>query len=145
MSGKPFESILIPYRDEIFALRRNKPPVSYARIAEILCEKYGLTIQRAGISKFVKVRAKKYKSCKYAWTNEPATAKNITTVDKPPLQKTTALQTPKPSVPNKSTTPVELRPEEVFEMPFSETYSIDLLPPEEAAAWLKQIKERNKQ
>ena len=30
-------------------------------------------------------------------------------------------------------------------MPFSETYSIDLLPPEEAAAWLKQIKERNKQ
>jgi len=82
--------------------------------------------------------------CSFLFTFSNALT-NIPTVDKPTLQKTTALQTPKPSVPNKSTTPVELRPEEVFEMPFSETYSLDLLPPEEAAAWLKQIKERNKQ
>ena len=75
MSGKPFQSSLIPYRDEIFALRRNKPPVSYARIAEILHEKYGVTVQRAGINKFVRVRAKRYKPCKYAWNVEPESAK----------------------------------------------------------------------
>ena len=98
MTGKPFQSSLIPYRDEIFALRRNKPPVSYARIAEILQEKYGLTIQRAGINKFVKVRAKNYKPCKYAWDSEPANAKNRQTTETPPTQKQTVLQMSKPKV-----------------------------------------------
>ena len=58
MPGKPFQSCLIPYQVEIIALRSQKPPVSYARIAELLREKYGLSIQRAAIGKFVKVRAK---------------------------------------------------------------------------------------
>jgi hypothetical protein len=58
MTGKAYQSCLIPYRIEIFALRSQKPPVSYARIAEILREKHGLIIQRAAIGKFVKVKAK---------------------------------------------------------------------------------------
>ena len=40
MTGKPYQSCLIPYRLEIFVLRSQKPPVSYARIAEILREKH---------------------------------------------------------------------------------------------------------
>ena len=58
MPGKPFQSSLIPYLDEITELRRKKPPVSYARIAEILRQKHGLVIQRGAIGKFVKVRSK---------------------------------------------------------------------------------------
>jgi hypothetical protein len=58
MTGKPYQSCLIPYQLEIIALRSEKPPISYARIVEILREKHGLIIQRAAIAKFVKVRAK---------------------------------------------------------------------------------------
>ena len=38
MPGKPFQSCLIPYQVEIIALRSQEPPVSYARIAEVLRE-----------------------------------------------------------------------------------------------------------
>ena len=55
MPGKPFQSSLIPYQSEIFALRSCNPPVSYARIADLLCQNYGLSIQRAAVGKFVKV------------------------------------------------------------------------------------------
>jgi hypothetical protein len=58
MPGKLYQPCLIPYRVEIVALRSQKPPVSYARIAELLREKHGLNIKRAAIGKFVKVRAK---------------------------------------------------------------------------------------
>jgi len=47
MAVKPFQSTLIPYQDEIAELRSRRPSVAYARIAEILREKYGLLIQRA--------------------------------------------------------------------------------------------------
>jgi hypothetical protein len=58
MPGKPYQSCLIPNQGETVALRSQKPPVSYARIAELLREKHALNIQRAAIGKFVKVRAK---------------------------------------------------------------------------------------
>src|SRR6266542_2181458 len=54
MAVKPFQSTLIPYRDEIADLRSQRPPVSYARIAVILYEKYGLLIRRGAIAKSVK-------------------------------------------------------------------------------------------
>src|SRR5437870_9384600 len=57
MAVKPFQSTLIPYQDEIADLRSRRPPVSYARIAVILYEKYGLHIRRGAIAKFVKVRS----------------------------------------------------------------------------------------
>jgi hypothetical protein len=58
MAGKPYQSILIPYEDEILSLRKRHPPVAFARIAELLKEKYQVSIQRAAIFKFVKVRAR---------------------------------------------------------------------------------------
>ena len=57
MPGKPFQSSLIPYQEEIAALRSRRPPVSYARIADLLGQKYGLIIKRAAIGKFVKSRS----------------------------------------------------------------------------------------
>jgi len=58
MPGKPYQSILIPYENEILTLRRQRPPVAFARIAELLREKHQVSIQRAAICKFVKVRAR---------------------------------------------------------------------------------------
>ena len=57
MPGKPYQSMLIPYEEEILGLRKRRPPVAYARIAELLKEKYQVSIQRAAIFKFVKVRS----------------------------------------------------------------------------------------
>lgn len=58
MPGKPYQSRLIPYEEEIVSLRKRRPPVAYARIAELLKEKYQVSIQRAAIFKFVKVRSR---------------------------------------------------------------------------------------
>jgi len=65
-----YHSRLIPYEKEIVELRRQKPPMPYARISELLMEKYNLSIQAPAIFKFIKVRAKGYKTCKYAWSIE---------------------------------------------------------------------------
>jgi len=58
MPGKPYQSILIPYEEEIRSLRRQRPPMAFARIAELLKEKHQVSIQRAAICKFVKLRAR---------------------------------------------------------------------------------------
>jgi hypothetical protein len=58
MPGKPYQSMLIPYEEEILGLRKQRPPVAYARIAELLKEKYQISIQRAAIFKFMKVRSR---------------------------------------------------------------------------------------
>ena len=56
MATKPFQSKLIPYEEEIMKLRRRRPPMTYASIAETLLQKYNLTIHRSAICKFIKVR-----------------------------------------------------------------------------------------
>lgn len=61
MSGKPYQSSLIPHEEEIIALRQQRPPMPYAQIAVVLREKHGLVIQRAAIFKFVKVRSRRRK------------------------------------------------------------------------------------
>src|SRR5881396_1421322 len=58
MARKPYQSALIPYEDEIIALRHRRPPTSYARIAELLLQKYKLSICRETIFRFVKVRSR---------------------------------------------------------------------------------------
>jgi len=87
VAQKPYQSCLIPYEKEIIALRRKKPPMSYAQIAELLMEKYNLSIQAPAIFKFVKVRSKGYRTCKYAWgieqTNNPTEKPQKQTASKP--------------------------------------------------------------
>jgi reverse gyrase len=56
MATKPYQSKLIPYEDEIMKLRRRRPPMTYAQIAETLRQKHNLIIQRSAICKFIKVR-----------------------------------------------------------------------------------------
>src|SRR5213593_4074399 len=46
MPGKPDRSSLIPFEDEIVQLRRRRPPVPYAQIAQLLREKYNVTVCR---------------------------------------------------------------------------------------------------
>jgi hypothetical protein len=132
MPGKPFQSVLIPYQQEIAGFRSQKPPVSYARISELLHEKYGLSIRRGAIAKFVKRRSGGRKV--YFFRRE-VLAKKID-----PIQSTTqpahtvvtqqvgsnvGTQSPKPK----------------FEFKYSERYNLHRLPPDEAAARRKKLEE----
>lgn len=53
----PYQSKLIPYEAEIAALRATRPPTPYARIVQILREKYALSVHRDTIHSFVRVRS----------------------------------------------------------------------------------------
>ena len=140
----PRRSSLIPYENEIIALRRKKPPIPYSQIAELLCEKYQITIRKEAVFKFLKIRARGYKPCKYAWNIEPGNTNDRPIIKTPTLKKEPSLQTPKQPVADKPK-PRDTSPEsEDLEMPFSETYNLDRVSPEEAAARLKKLKERNK-
>ena len=97
MAGKPYRSSLIPYEDEIITLRRKRPPIPYSKIAEVLHEKYQVAVNREAIFKFIKLRVKGYKPCKYdAWNIEPKKANIKPTTEVPSTQKQTVLQTSKP-------------------------------------------------
>ena len=139
MAQKPYQSCLIPHEKEIIALRRKKPPVSYAQIAILLMEKYNLSIQAPAIFKFVKVRSKGYKTCSYAWGIEQQTNSLTKT---PPLQKQAVSQTTKPMVKNKSKPSFTPQTKD-FNVPFSENYNLHILSPEAAAALQKQLEEEN--
>jgi len=125
MPGKPFQSSLIPYQDEIAALRKQKPPVSFARIAELLRQKYGLSIRRAAIGKFVKARARGRKV--YSFIPETAAKKSTAPVQPEVL----AAQ---PANPGSGA-----QPKPKFEFTYSERYNLKRLPPEEAAAIRKKL------
>jgi len=138
----PRQSSLIPYENEIVALRRRKPPTPYSQIAGLLREKYHITVNREGIFKFIKNRAKGSKPCKYAWAIELENTNDQPIIKTPSLQKTPVLLTPKPSVSDKQ--PVDSQLDEFFNMPFSETYNLTRVSPEEAAARLKKLEEKEK-
>ena len=169
MSGKPYQSSLIPYENEIVSLRRKRPPVSYSRIAELLRDKYQIVIGKKGIQMFIKRRVKKvYKPCKYdAWdidlpevTCQPAsqvtctstpesacrTTTQVTCASKPkaapPSLQVTSHQ---PSVSDKPKPKAAYQPEPFEEvMTYSETYNLTRLSPEEAEAINKQLEEEER-
>jgi len=130
MSGKPFQSCLIPYQQEIAALRSERPPVSYARIAALLQDKYGLNIKRAAIAEFVKVRSGGRKI--YAFKREVAARKSLM---HPPIQ--TASKPMEMGPAREGQEPVKPK----FEFTYSERYNLHRLPKEEAAAIRKKLEE----
>jgi hypothetical protein len=132
MPGKPFQSSLIPYQNEIAALRTSRPPVSYARIAVLLRENYGLSIQRAAIAKFVKARSGGRKI--YFFQKEVAAKKNM-----PVRPAVEPVQTSKPSQQLFKSNPKQEPRKPVFEFTYSERYNLKRLPPEEAAAIRKKL------
>jgi hypothetical protein len=46
MAGKKYQACLVPYENEIIALRRKKPPTPYSQIAELLRDKHQIMVRR---------------------------------------------------------------------------------------------------
>jgi hypothetical protein len=134
MPGKPFQSSLIPYQEEIAALRSRRPPVSYARIADLLGQKYGLIIKRAAIGKFVKSRSGGRKV--YFFRREIAAKKSVAV--RPASQPGEPHSRPQ-VVDSVDAEPQPLKPK--WEFTYSERYNLKRLPPEEAAAIRKKLEE----
>ena len=147
MGGKPYQSCLLPYEDEILALRRRKQPVSCAKIAKYMQEKHQIMVRRQTVLNFLKVRAKGYKPCKYAGCIELINDVNQPTTEVPSLSKQTGFEvqeTPTQSVAAKPATPTEQPPEVEFNMEWSDVYNLTRLSDEEAAARNKRIEEKRK-
>ncbi|MCL2519183.1 MAG: hypothetical protein FWF15_11525, partial [Oscillospiraceae bacterium] len=69
---------------------------------------------------------------------------NMRIAEMPSLRKTPSLQSPTSSVSAKPKTIAGIKPENDFDMPFSETYNLTRLSPEEAAVRLKKFEEERK-
>ena len=125
MPGKPHQSSLIPYENEIVSMRRRRPPMPYTQIADLLRQKYQLVIQSPAIFKFLKVRSRGHKVFGYA--------RNICKEKAP-----SNLPAQQPANPGSGA-----QPKPVFEFPYSERYNLHRLPPEEAAAWRMSVAAKN--
>ncbi len=123
MARKPYQSALIPYEDEIIALRHRRPPTSYALIAELLLQKYKLSICRETIFRFVKVRSRGRKVYSYQRDVAPASSKSV----KP---------APQPADPGSRP-----QPKPKWEFKYSERYNLTRLSDEEAEARRKKLEE----
>ena len=112
-------------------MRSNRLPVSYARIAVILREKHGLSIQRAAIAKFVQVRSGGRKV--YFFRKEVAAKKqkfdNSENQSTPPAIREQDIKLNPRQEPRKPK----------FEFTYSERYNLHRLPPEEAATRRKEL------
>lgn len=115
MAGKPHQSSLIPYENEIGNLRRRRPPMPYAQIAELLHQKYNLSVQAPAIFKFVKVRSRGRKVYSYG--------RNVT-ASKPSSVR---------GAQKNSSSELKSQAKPKFEFKYSERYNLKRLPPEEAA------------
>jgi len=141
MIEKLNQSSLAHYEAEIIALRRKRPPISYAKIAELLKEKYQVSVCREAIFYFIKRRVeKKYKPCKYdAWDIELPIDINMQTTE---ISREQNVTVPKSLVANNPKPAIESK---VFEMQYSNNYNLHRLTDEVAEAELKQLEleERN--
>jgi hypothetical protein len=59
--GRPWQSRLIPYEEEILALRRRRPPMPFDKITARLATKYGMKVHLDTVHNFVKVRLGLYR------------------------------------------------------------------------------------
>ena len=59
--GRPWQSRLIPYEEEILALRRRRPPMPFHQITAQLATKYGMKVHLDTVHNFVKVRLGLYR------------------------------------------------------------------------------------
>ena len=97
--------------------------MSYAQIAELLRQKYNLTIQRPAIFKFVKVRSGGRKVYSFQRDAAPTTPKSVRPAA-PPADPGSR-PPPKPK----------------WEFKYSQRYNLTRLPDEEAAARRKKLEE----
>ena len=139
MSETNYGSCLAPFEREIITLRKRRPPMSFPKIAEYLKQEHKISVRRQTIEAFLKVRAKGYKPCKYAWLIEPESAANQPATETPSLKKQTAFQTSKPKIEG-ITKPTALSQADGFKMEFSEHYNLHRLTDEQAEAYRQQLK-----
>jgi hypothetical protein len=59
--GRPWQSRLIPYEEEILELRRRRPPMPFEQIAARLATRYGVKVHLDTVHNFVKVRSGLYR------------------------------------------------------------------------------------
>ena len=133
MVRKPYQSALIPYEDEIIALRHRRPPTSYARIADLLFQKYKLSVCRETIFRFVKVRSRGRKV--YGYTRNASADKSASVLAAP---QPAAGSLPLAAV---AVTAERKPPKPTFRFTPSKRYNLTRLPPEEAAARRKKLEE----
>jgi hypothetical protein len=141
-SSKPFQSVLIPFEEEIRQLRRRRPPVSYAGIAHILNQRHGIAVTYNAVFNFVKVRSKG-KRTGYLFGPPWHGVKNSL----PPQGKTPLVLGHR----SNSDIPQGRKAEDALSRPrrrvaftFSEQYNLTRLTPEEAAALEKKLDEELK-
>jgi hypothetical protein len=69
--GKPYQSKLNPYRQEIARLRATRPPTPYVQIAKLMKEQHNLDVSPHTIWAFVKSRSKGRKVYAMRLEDEP--------------------------------------------------------------------------
>jgi hypothetical protein len=133
MAGKPYKSRLIPYQNEIAALRRRKPPMTYDQIAELLRQKYNLSIQGPAIFKFIKVRSRGRKMFSFG---KDITVRKPASIPRLPAVQTSSRERKsfKDQV-NRSNHEIE------FQFTPSDRYNLTRLPTEVAASIRKKLEE----
>jgi hypothetical protein len=76
--GRPWQSRLIPYEEEILELRRRRPPMPFDQITARLATKYGMKVHLDTVHNFVKVRLGLYRE------NSRKRSHGRTVVENPP-------------------------------------------------------------
>jgi hypothetical protein len=82
--GRPWQSLLIPYEEEILELRRRRPPMPFGQITARLETKYGLKVHLDTVHNFVKVRSGLYRETSRKHRSIRATAESPTPIPTPP-------------------------------------------------------------
>jgi len=151
MPGKPYQSSLIPYEEEILNLRKQRPPMAFARIAELLMEKHRVPIQRSAICKFVKLRARwrkkeaqqnraAAKTCNTAVTGQSHTHSARTRPNSGSVPPNSAGTEPRrPWLRWQNEKPAS-RDKKLTTFTPSNEYNLTRLSPEEAAAYVEQLR-----
>ena len=137
MSGLPFRSKLAPFEQEIIELRRQRPPVSYRQIVQLLKEQHGVEVTINGVFAFLRTRRK--------WDRRAAAAKKqavpqqVSQVSRSRRPAPPAVVTNRPGDGNQATPGRKL-----FNYTYSNTYNLTRLTPEEKAALEKRLDEERK-
>jgi hypothetical protein len=145
ITSKPYQSKLVPYEAEIVAWRRSRPPMSYARIANLLHDKHDLQVTRTTVFRFIKVRYRGRKGAYFGHSAERSFERTNLKI---------AGSTPKPCGSDQTADPWDaierLKKEAQARSQFrkqpllktftpSNQYNLTLLSPEEAEAFKKKL------
>jgi hypothetical protein len=136
-SSKPFQSVLIPFEEEIRGLRSRRPPVSYAEIARILNQRHRIAVTYNAVFNFVKVRSKGKRTSYLFGPPWHPIRDSLPRQAKKPL--TLGYQGNNDIPQGRRAEDAVSRPRRPVAFTFSEQYNLTRLTPEEAAALEKKL------